>query len=287
MTNPKKQKALEKSTIKTDKIKLSVSDTNLSDKVFTNIIDPKGAVYWYIRFNTILDSDSVSKFTMNITETNGYIIDSIITYDTTRNLIVLNPTDLYRKNEYYMLNISENVRSAKGRPLGKSVHILFKILGADKISEFEVLKDNAAIPIAREKPKNIRKAEMAELARFKAFTEGMISPKGLPVLPQPQMPSVNIFPAFFGVMAMLLSILFGSTSIIILSVAISVFGVFHLIRQLKKDIIRSDINYIFGVNRFNKGLYAKALSSFTKAAKLNPENSLAQLAAIKTKKHFK
>ena len=162
-----KDKVTENMKLDTGRIKMRMSDPALKKKITTNITDPGGTVYWYIRFNIALDPASVTKHTMNVTERNGYILNVIFTYDSRSNLIVLNPMDLYRQNEYYILNISKKVRPARGRPLSKSVHIMFKILG-EQISDFQVLK-NSAVPKPRKKPVSVRRAEIKELMAAQAY----------------------------------------------------------------------------------------------------------------------
>ena len=283
--NSDKQELFEKSKVEAEGIKIFTNSPELASKIYTNLVDPEGDVYWYIRFNTRLNPESVNKFTMNITETNGYIINAMIAYDDKRNLIVLNPMDMYRQNESYLLNISRNVKSEKGKALGKPVHILFKLLGQDRISEYEVLKADAAVPIPRQKPESVRKKEREELMKYKAFTEGITSPEGAPILPQSSI-SLNLIPVFFCLMLMLVSFLLGNLTFTIVSIVVTILGLVHLGMQLRRKTVKSDINYALGVRAFNKGYYEKSLELFNKAFQYNPLNEMAEFAIIKTKNYL-
>ena len=276
----KKHDTIQKNKIDAGKIVLKSTNPKLSNRITTNITDPCGAVYWYIRFNVPLEAGSVSRHTMNITDTNGYILNSIITYDESRNLIVLNPMDLYRKNEYYILNISKDVRSAKGRALGKSMHILFKLVN-NEISEFEILQATAA-PKPRKKPSSLKRVELQELLSSKTYTAAVDINKnvGRPTLPYRPL-GVKIYWAVIGLGLMIGSILSQDTALIIIAMVLASFGVVHIVIQLRKRDVKSAIAYTVGVARFNNGKYKKAQRAFIKAAKQDPSNEFAEYAANK------
>jgi len=280
-----KLEAMEKAKMESDNIKMMVSNPNLKGKITTNITEPNGQVYWYIRFNTLLDSDSVTKHSMNVTETNGYIINTIITYDATRNLIVLNPCDLYRQNEYYLLNISTKVRSDKGKPLPKSVHIMFKLKG-DEISDFKVIKNTAGMPRPRKKPLAVRRAEIMELMEARNNDTPPPNPKkkaaARPVLPYgPVMLRVQL--AVLGVIWLGFSLMFNNFYVTLIGLSLVLLGFVHIIAQLTKKRTRSAINYIRGVMHFNKGRYREAQQLFNKAVAQDAKNDLAKYAAGKVK----
>lgn len=275
--NPKQQAALEKAKIEGENIKMMVSDPSLKGKIATNITEPNGTVYWYIRFNTPLDADSVTKYTMNVTDMSGYIINVIITYDSTRNLIVLNPMDLYRQNEYYLLNISKKVRSDKGRPLTRPVHIMFKIAG-DRISEFRMLKDTTAVPKPRKKPESMRRAEITELMAVRAQESG----EGIRKIGKPTLPYGPIFLhvqlAMLGTIWLVFSFFFNNFYVTLGGVSLMILGLIHIIAQLFRKRTQSAINYAIGVMRFNSGKYYKAERSFEKAYSQDADNELAKYA---------
>ena len=274
------EKKLAQAKLDAGKIKMMVNDPALKGKITSKITDPDGTVYWYIRFNTPLDPESVTKHTMNVTETNGYIINMIITYDVTRNLIVLNPMDLYRQNEYYILTVSTKVRSAKGRPLQKPVHIMFKIVG-DEISEFQVLKDSVKVPKPRKKPAKVRRAEIMELATTQA-EDGVVGKKdvGMPKLPFGRL-SVKVQLAILGLVWLALSLFFNNFYVTLTGVSLLVLGLVHVCAQLAKKQTRAAILYDLDVRRFNAGDYREANVYFKKAAALDPKNELAAFALTK------
>jgi len=278
-----KLKAMEKAKMDGENIKMMVSNPDLKGKITTNITDPGGTVYWYIRFNTLLDPDSVTKHSMNVTETNGYIINTIITYDSTRNLIVLNPCDLYRQNEYYLLNISTKVRSDKGKPLPKSVHIMFKLKG-DEISDFKVIKNTTGLPKPRKKPESVRRAEIMELmeARDHVAPPSTRKTLGRPVLPfGPVILRVQL--ALLGMVWLAFSLFFNDFYITLIGLSLLTLGLLHILFQLTRRRTRSAINYTRGVMRFNKGNYGEAHRLFDKSLKQDPYNDLAKYAVAKVK----
>ena len=282
MIDPKKHAAIEKSKIDAGNIVLKSNNPNLKTRIATNITDPNGAVYWYIRFNTLLDGESVSKHTMNVTDTKGYILNSIITYDSSRNLIVLNPMDLFRQNEYYILNISTKVRSAKGRQLTKPVHILFKLVN-NEISEFEMLK-NTAVPKPRKKPASLKRQEIKELMRVKTYSKELEVEKNIGKASLPFGPlGIKLHWAIIGLILMVGSIFTQDTVLIVGAMVIAASGVVHVLVQMRKKDTKSSLAYTMGVIRFNSGKYQKAERSLKKAAKLNPKNELAEYAVNKVK----
>ena len=271
----KKQEIYEKTKVKTEHIKVAANASDFEGRIHTHIVDPNGEVYWYIRFNTKLDPETVSKYTMNITQTDGYIINAIITYDKTRNLIVLCPMDLYRQNEYYFLNISKKVRSEKGVNLKRSVHILFKLLD-DEISEFSILKNTSEVPKPKQKPKKIKLEERAHYMIKKAYEQGLDSDK----LPQAPL-ELNVIPAFFGLILMILSLIIGNIIFIAFAIAAALIGVLHFFGQLRDDKIKFQINYFFGNLNFDKKRYKKSREYFQKAHILDKNNAMANFALKK------
>ena len=275
--------AMERATVDSENIKMMVNNPALKDKITTNITEPDGTVYWYIRFNTPLDPDSVTKHSMNVTQTDGYIINVIITYDSSRNLIVLNPCDLYRQNEYYLLNISTKVRSGKGKPLAKPVHIMFKLKG-DEISDFKVVKNTAGLPKPRKKPDNVRRAEIAEL--MTAFDYEEPAPTRTTV-GQPSLPygpiTLHLQLAILGLIWLTFSLFFNNFYVTLIGLSLLTLGFIHICFQLAKRRTRADINYTRGVILFNKGRYDRAQQYFDRTLELDSQNDLAKYASAKVK----
>jgi len=281
--NENKQIAMEKVKMEDENIKLMVSNPELKGKITTNITEPNGTVYWYIRFNTPLDPESVTKSSMNVTETNGYILNVIITYDSSRNLIVLNPCDLYRRNEYYILNISTKVRSDKGKPLPKSVHILFKLKG-DEISDFKMIKNTADLPKPRKKPESVRRAEINELmeARAQKGGEAIRYSVGRPTLPFGPV-AIKMQLAIIGLIWLLLSVFVNNLYVTLVGFGLILLGLVHIGVQLARRRTRSAINYARGVMHFNKGNYGSAKRLFDRSVELDEDNDLAKYGAYKVK----
>ncbi|MCL2619598.1 MAG: hypothetical protein FWD97_01520 [Defluviitaleaceae bacterium] len=289
MDENQRQETIQQGKMKTDNFVMKSTDPNMKTKVATNITDPNGTVYWYIRFNTPLDEETVSRKTMNVTDTTGYILHTLITYDASRNLIVLNPMDLYRQNEYYILHISKKVRSAKGRPLPRNVYIMFKLVG-DMISEFHMLKENS-VPKPMEKPKSMKRAELAELQQAQQAEEEATKPtkKDKPKKPAP--PSVPYGPigvklhtALIGLILMLGSLATQSVGIILGGMGAALLGLGHIVFQMTKKPTMSAINYNLGVQNFNKQAYSKSIKFFEKSAAQDPSNKLPQSALKKAQK---
>jgi tetratricopeptide (TPR) repeat protein len=262
---------------------LVASDPSLKGRITINIVEPDGTVYWYIRFNTLLDEATVCKKTMNITDTKGYILNSLITYDATRNLIILNPMDLYRPNENYILNISKKVRSLSGKYLKKPVHIMFKLVN-NKMTEFEILKSTAEVPKPRKKPHSVKREEIKELMDARAIAAGKerVSKKNevKPTLPYGTI-GIKIHLSAIGLLLMVASLFTQNTNIILGGMALAVLGLAHVLLQLRKKTVLSSLNYAFGVSRFNKGNYQQAQKLFERAITQDPRNDLAEYAADK------
>jgi len=278
-----KFEAMEKAKMDSENIKMMVSDPGLKGKITTNITDPNGTVYWYIRFNTPLDPESVTKHSMNVTQTDGYIINVIITYDSSRNLIVLNPCDLYRQNEYYLLNISTKVRSDKGRPLPKSVHIMFKLKG-DEISDFKMIKNTASLPKPRKKPESVRRAEIRELMETKngEDVEKIRKTVGQPNLPYGPV-AIKMQLALLGVIWLGFSLFFNDFYVSLIGFSLVLLGLIHISLQLARRRTRSVLYYTRGVMHFNKERYKDAQRCFEKSLELDEYNDLAKYAAYKVK----
>ena len=283
MSDKSKEKdaAILRATVTTKNLHIKTTDPGLSGKIKTNIVEPDGTIYWYIRFNMSLDPSSVSKYTMNVTEKNGYILNTIITYDTKKNVIVLNPTDLYRQNEYYLLNISTKVKSSGGNHLKKSVHVLFKLVD-DRISEFEILKNTAKLPRPRKKPASVRRAERQELNAAKIYADPSAINKsiGHPSLPFGPL-RINPLIAFAGVLLLGGSIYLENFYFQLAALVICFIGILHIVLQSSRREARSAFNYSIGVFLFNLSKYKAAIKRFERALLLDPNNELAEYAIDK------
>lgn len=85
-----------------------------------------GKFVWTIRFNNPLDSSTINNMNLNVTTLNQIPLRTVIRYDTTNNVIEIEPLESYSQDETYVLNISDKVKSVGGQNLKRPVHIQFK-----------------------------------------------------------------------------------------------------------------------------------------------------------------
>ena len=62
------------------KIKLDASEKEINKKFKNEIENTEEKIYWYIKFSLPLNRESVSRKTMNVTDTKGYIFKTKIIY---------------------------------------------------------------------------------------------------------------------------------------------------------------------------------------------------------------
>ncbi len=260
-----------------DKIKIATSIPGLKDKVKIDIPSDTGIIYWYIKFNIPLDEKSVSYRTMEVIDTDGYVMRTDISYDSKLNAIVISPLDTYEQNIYYILSISENVRSARGQNLRSKIHIMFKLIGT-AISEFKVLKSNVSIPKSKPRPKDYDK--MRTKSKVYVFDKNPYEN-----LPQDKLPSlpvkINLIPPVLGLITIFLNYFIKNNYFLYGSILACLVGALYLIIQLTKSERKSEIYYNLGASEFNKGKYEKASKSLKLALKLNPENEMAEYGVNK------
>jgi len=269
-------------TLKTDTIRLAASDPGLAGKMKVDIDDPTQTVSWYIRFNLALDTESVSRKTMRVAETNGYILDTEISYSAQDKAIRLEPREMYEQNAFYILYISGKVKSEKGNPLRKKIHILFKLTD-NRISEFRMLKPTEKVPKPRKKPAHLRrplpppnapKAFTQEKKIAKSVEKGKLPFAGI---------KVNIWVAVAGIAVMGISLGLMNMYAAMAGIGICVLGLIIVAVQLAKPSVRSVIAYNRGAALFNAGKYAQADKVFEQALLLDETNELAEYAARKVK----
>jgi hypothetical protein len=257
-----------------ERIKVRTSIPSLQNKVQSKIEGPADIVYWYIRFNIQLDETSVSGKTMNVTDTDGYIMRTIITYNSKHNVISVSPLDTYEEGRFYLLNISKKVRSAKGKKLRSTIHILFKLLEG-KVTDFKVLDKNTVIPTPKPRPKDYD----ARLARQKSSTPNHFERQYIDSSPAGKMSTVAFFvnPALgvlglvtAGVGAFLLNVVIMAIGLVICMV-----GFVHIGIQLRDNTLRSKLQFNKGVRLFNRERYGAAEQAFRQALITDPDNKLA------------
>jgi tetratricopeptide (TPR) repeat protein len=234
--------------------------------------DGSDLVYWYIKFNIPLLGSSVSNKTMRVTDTEGYIMRTDISYDPDKNLIIISPIDTYEQDVFYILSISKKVCSTKGKKLRSEINILFKLLN-NEISEYKVLKENVSIP----KPKKRDKAYY----QTKLYENDRINPNKPTVSLSPL--NINVLIGVFGLIFMAVAVYMGNREFVIVSIVVSIIGIAHIIAQLLNGKKRSAILYNLGAIAFNKEKYSLAQKYFNKAFKLDDENELFEYAMEKIK----
>jgi hypothetical protein len=263
-------------------IRVAVSDPDLADRIKVRLPNNSDPVYWYIKFNTALDPYTVSHKSMKVTEENGYILDTEITYDVNKNFIVIKPTDPYEEGIYYILTITKKVRSKSGNRLRRDIYILFKIKDR-RIDEYKVLPPDAIIPKPRKKPEKLKKltvqrAYTPEIAR--KIEKTARAPR--PSLPYGPM-GINVVLAAISIPIVLAGIFMGVPGWVYGGALVLLAGIIHVSFQMGNKRKRSSLIYNTGVMLFNAGVYKSAAKRLNKSAQLDPYNELAEYAAGKVK----
>ena len=258
------------------KIKLDASQRDINKKFKNDIKNTEQKIYWYIKFSLPLNEDSVSKKTMKVTDTKGYIFRTDIIYNKSLELIVIEALEAYKEDEYYLLHISKKVKAENLKNLKKDVHILFKIKGGE-VCEFKELGENVVVPKPRKKPKAKTKQTKFKVYSFsKNNPETMLGDK----LPYCDI-KFNPIIAIAGVPLFLTGIFLKNQWIIGLGGVVATIGFAHIVMQVIKRDFRSIINYNLGVISFNKGKYKKSYKKFKKAMAIDPYNEFAECALNK------
>jgi len=223
---------------------------------------------------------------MNVTERNGYIVDTLISYDRENHLIAICPIDCYAENEYYLLNISKKVRSENGSRLKREINIMFKIMG-DKITEYKILAPGTSLPKPKPRPKGYApkgKVVYPVNAVVKSYT---FDKDKFDKLPKDKLPyetlKFNPVIAVIGVIAAAVGIIISNIVVIFAAAAVCVIGIAHIFFQLTRRTKRAAFAYNVGAFRFNRGSYKKAQKSFEKSASIDDMNEYAEFASDKVK----
>lgn len=261
------------------KLKVDSSQKEINKKVKNEIENTEEKIYWYIKFSQPLDPQSVSKKTMTVTETNGYIFDTEIIYNKSLELIIIEPLDIYKEEEYYILHIKKEVRSEQMKNLKSDINILFKVKGGQVI-DFKELGDNVIVPKPRKRPKIKRKPTKYKVYSFQKEEGNNIDIKDqtLPYLSMKFNPLIGIIGIpIFGIGSFMNNLIVSGIGGII-----GLVGFIHIIKQITKKEFRSNLTYNIGVSMFNNEKYEKAHRRFKKALSLNLKNEYAEYALNKT-----
>ncbi|MCL1997988.1 MAG: hypothetical protein FWG65_04390 [Turicibacter sp.] len=258
-------------------IMVRTSIPSLQNKVKMKIKGPVDAIYWYIKFNYALDESTVSGQTMNVTDTDGYIMRTVISYRPKHNTISVSPLDTYEEDRYYLLNISRRVRSAKGKNLRSTIHILFKLFD-NQVSDFKVLEKGAKVPIPRARPADYDSMPPKTSPNY-------FERKYIDSTPPGKMSPVSYFvnPAVvvIGALVAAAGVFMWDVIIIMGGLVVCLLGLLHIAVQLQNAELRSKMSFNKGVKAFNREQYLMAERMFRKAINIDPENELAKYGVRK------
>ena len=259
------------------RIRFASSDPKLKDKLKIDLSGSIDTVYWYIRFNIPLDEASVNENSMEVTDTEGYIMRTDISYRANDNRIVISPLDSYEEQRYYLLKVSKKVRSAKGQNLKTVISILFKLYqGA--ISEYKVLRKDVPVPPSKPRPSNY---DAMQQNRVPNDLDNYVD--NLPKRTKMATDSIgmNMWLGLVGLAFAALGV--GMTNIVIIGIAVVVCaaGAAHIAIQWRNKEFRAKIHYNKGVRYFNKMQYTSAKMAFEKALEFNPDNQLAKYGLVR------
>lgn len=263
--------------VKNSKIRVAVSDPRLKDKIKIDLTGDSDAVYWSIRFNIPLDEASVNEKSMEVTDTEGYIMRTDISYRASDNRIVISPLDSYEEERYYLLKVSKKVRSIKGQNLKTVISILFKLYqGA--ISEYKILKQDVPVPTSRPRPKNYD-----EMQKKRAPNDLDNYVKNVQKHTRMTADTVGFNPVvgILGFLGVIGGFFAGNIPITIGATLLCALGALHLYLQWQNKVFRAKMYYNKGVRHFNKMQYQPAKAAFERALIINPNNELARYGLVR------
>jgi len=258
-------------------IRVATSIPGLKNKVKVDLSGDLDIVYWYIRFNIPLDEDSVNEKSMEVTDTDGYIMRTDISYQTAANRIVISPLDSYEEQRYYLLKISQKVRSAKGQNLKTVISILFKLYqGA--ISEYKILKKDVPVPPSRPRPANYEAMRKERQPNFlDNYTEDVAKRTTMEQEPV----KVKMWVGIVGIVAALVGVFTANIILAIAGAIVCLMGIGHIYFQWRDKSFRARIYYNRGVKYFNGMQYEAAQRLFNKALASDPDNELAKYGLVR------
>lgn len=264
-------------------IKVKSSRPSLNDRILYKIEPNKDTVYWYIKFNILLDEKTITEKSTFVTDLAGYKMHTFIEYSEEYNVISISPIDTYAKNTYYILHITTKVKSKKGNKLKRDIHIVFKLVN-NEISNYEVLKKETELPPVHERPKNYDPENV--VSKVYGFSNDVVNKNGkdnLPYLPF----KINPFIGIMGLLAIIVAILISNLSIAVIGAFFAFMGVIHIFYQIGSKQKRAVYAYNVGVKNFRAENYEKALKNFEHAFSLDPYNEVIEFAVSRVKYYLK
>jgi hypothetical protein len=269
-------------TMPEPRMRVTASVPSLTNKIKLDITGSADVIHWYIRFNIPLDETTVNDQTMEVTDTDGYIMRTDISYQAEQNRICISPLDTYEENRYYLLNISKKVCSARGQPLRTRIHILFKLYKA-QVSEYKVLRQDVNTPRPKPRPADydLRQAYRKPNALDIQYGDGGN-------LPTDRMTTVairiNMWIGLMGLVLVLLGFALQLLWLVALAAGVCVIGATHIGMQLRNRVIAGKILYNKGVRLYNKAQYFEAREAFEKSYRTDPGNDIAKYGIFKLEK---
>lgn len=98
-----------------------------NNRVKQNLKFKTGNFVWQIKFNAPLSPSTINNRNLYVTSLNQKPLQTNIRYDTVNNCIEIEPLEPYAKNESYLLHVTTNVMSKKGKKLSNEITIQFKV----------------------------------------------------------------------------------------------------------------------------------------------------------------
>lgn len=259
------------------KIVMAISDPKLKDKVQINLTGPVDTIYWLIRFNIPLDESTVNEKSMEVTDTEGYIMRTDITYKADENRIIITPLDSYEEKRYYLLKVSTKVRSAKGQKLKSAINILFKLFEG-QISNYKVLREDVPVPKSVPRPADYEeKQENRQPTYLDSYVDN-VSKRSRMAL---DTVGINPILGILGLLMVVGGILIPNIPLVLAALVVCVLGAVHIYYQWRNKVFRSKIYYNRGVRQFNRMQYQHAKASFERALEVNPGNELAKYGLVR------
>ncbi|MCL1878487.1 MAG: tetratricopeptide repeat protein [Defluviitaleaceae bacterium] len=259
------------------KIRVAVSDPNLKDKIKINLTGDIDTIHWSIRFNIPLDETTVNDKSMEVTDTDGYVMRTEITYKPEGNGITISPLDSYDEQRYYLLKISKKVCSAKGQSLKSEINILFKLYQG-KISESKTIKPDIPVPKSRARPNNY---DDLQPLRGKNDLDNYVD--NLPKRTRMSLDANGINPlvGIFGFLGVIGGVIAMSFTVIVGSTVLCILGALHILLQWQNKNFRAKMYYNRGVRHFNRMQYQPAKANFEKSVSINPNYELAKYGLVR------
>lgn len=260
-------------------VRVSASTPSLNNKILFKIDPDLDTVYWYIKFNLLLDENTVAPSTMYVTDLDGYLMRTTIKYSQEYNVISISPIDTYAKDRYYILQITKGVKGLSGGSLRKNVNILFKLNGSE-VADYKILESNVVLPEPKQRPIEYNPEDVVtkvyEIDTEQLNKDGKDNLQYLPY-------KINPFIGIIGLLVIIVGILSTSITMSIIGIGVSFLGCLHLSLQLLNNEKRAAYIYNTGVRHFREQEYDKAKAEFIKAFELDQYNEYIEFAVNRIK----